>query len=546
MATIPISRGEHMFFKKNETIKQGLVLCTRTEQWYAKKRTQVQEIKLRKTRLRWRRFVAVLKADRLELYHPAALKTNRLAHLIYFNPSPPLRPAHLSLVSPKDAIWSLEYTNDKHTISFHFQSSRLSESQDWYKQIYYRLPNTSKKPVPTFVDISVKKETTIRIPLDYFRERYKHGQTEFNLSPKEVKLAVFDLIQKELPTAKNWKLVWTLNDYIEPIDEKTQLIGCQLIEQYHQLELRQQPFITQKTLYEGLLKEKSTYYTLLYGNQLFFLDEYYYNNDTGSRRNWFSATAGMLKKSANHLIKKRVKNMNASTSHLASHLCLPPPDPSKLAFAKSVLDLSCIQSVEQSDQKDVIAIRLKNSDTLYYQAPNTSSQKEWLSLIRKNMLEIKQPKTELFNSDVIFSSMLYVKKNYSRHYTSQYCILCKNAKESVLMMFDITPSVYPSRRVLTNLESAYVYTGNECVMDQLVHLEKVPPCYYQDQTTTQSTTTDCVFVIWQLASRHCVVNIRENLSLLKRGHHLGQKGDCWIFKAKSKQQRDTWLSFLHK
>lgn len=66
--TIPLIE-HHRHYTKLMTIKQGLVLCTRTEEWYTKKKTTMREVQLRKTRLRWRQFKAVLKRDRIELYH---------------------------------------------------------------------------------------------------------------------------------------------------------------------------------------------------------------------------------------------------------------------------------------------------------------------------------------------------------------------------------------------------------------------------------------------------------------------------------------------
>lgn len=56
-------------YTQNNTIKQGLVLCTRTAEWYTKKKSTMREVQLRKMRLRWRQFKAVLKPNKIELYH---------------------------------------------------------------------------------------------------------------------------------------------------------------------------------------------------------------------------------------------------------------------------------------------------------------------------------------------------------------------------------------------------------------------------------------------------------------------------------------------
>lgn len=54
--------------EKNQVLKQGLFICSRIEKWY-KKSLNLGEIELKKTRLRWRQFKAILYPDRLELYH---------------------------------------------------------------------------------------------------------------------------------------------------------------------------------------------------------------------------------------------------------------------------------------------------------------------------------------------------------------------------------------------------------------------------------------------------------------------------------------------
>lgn len=73
---IPITRIMQGSFEKDEVLKEGLVLCTRTEQWYAKQHNGTKNIELRKTRMRWRNFYAVLRPDRLELYHAPVIHNN--------------------------------------------------------------------------------------------------------------------------------------------------------------------------------------------------------------------------------------------------------------------------------------------------------------------------------------------------------------------------------------------------------------------------------------------------------------------------------------
>lgn len=109
--------------------------------------------------------------------------------------------------------------------------------------------------------------------------------------------------------------------------------------------------------------------------------------------------------------------------------------------------------------------------------------------------------------------------------------------------------MYDKQRQLVHLKDSFVYSGDECVLDKLLSQakSKEPARYYGDGSVTGGEkTSECVFVIWQIAKRHLVPNFREYLSLLKIGHRLGNRGSCWVFKARSKQERDEWIWALHK
>lgn len=66
--TLPLIKYRREYSDQN-IIKEGLVLCTRTAEWFTRKKSTMREVQLRKTRLRWRQFKAVLKPNRIELYH---------------------------------------------------------------------------------------------------------------------------------------------------------------------------------------------------------------------------------------------------------------------------------------------------------------------------------------------------------------------------------------------------------------------------------------------------------------------------------------------
>jgi hypothetical protein len=174
-------------------------------------------------------------------------------------------------------------------VSFHFQSSSLLESQEWYMAIYRILPPipACKKPIPPFIDILVNAATKqqqqqqssptavmIRIPLISLlidEDDYK----QWNIRAADLKPVIWTLFKKNgladmlgTKSIDNIRLCWksvtnvineygegasetakaialssaaaTLingedEDYIEWITEDTQLIGPQLIEQVNML-----------------------------------------------------------------------------------------------------------------------------------------------------------------------------------------------------------------------------------------------------------------------------------------------------------------------
>jgi len=106
--------------------------------------------------------------------------------------------------------------------------------------------------------------------------------------------------------------------------------------------------------------------------------------------------------------------------------------------------------------------------------------------------------------------------------------------------------LYQKKRVLLHLKDAYVYSGDECILDKYAQ-EKVEPLrFYKDGIITGGNrTSECIFVIWQIAKKRFVPNVREYMSIFKLGHRLGNRGRSWVFKARSKQERDEWLEMLN-
>lgn len=140
----------------------------------------------------------------------------------------------------------------------------------------------------------------------------------------------------------------------------------------------------------------------MFGNQLLFLDDYYYTNTPNPKNTWFSVTSGLILRNTNRL-KKKIKHLNFSAPQLISSFTIPPPPPSKLAYTKSALDLSQVESVDRSEDR-MIEIRLKNKQTLSFKVPDTQCQIEWISLIRKRLLQIHHNLNDLEPSDHIIVS----------------------------------------------------------------------------------------------------------------------------------------------
>ncbi|CEP17660.1 hypothetical protein [Parasitella parasitica] len=662
---IPVVEVERRSTQDDKVIKQGLVLCTRTAQWYTKRKSTTGELQLRKTRLRWRQFKAVLKPDKIELYHVTTtfLRTQRIAHVIYLDNKYPYKRVRLSIVSTQDCIWCLQFVHyqTKSIISFHFQSTNLSDAQDWYMTLYYALPASPacKNPIPAFVDIQVMIDSPIqiRLPLDYILLNTKN--TLLNIHIQDIKPVIRSLLQKDdlLRTAEwiyhDFRLCWrpvnalfkqettvvTSGNEIEWLTENVELIGPQLIEQKHVLELHTSQEPTEKSklqrriiTFDGLLIskswaksntqqkikcKKSHFYVVLYGNHLFFFDGlfYYYYKRQAQRQenqrrrneqseqkkqhNWFSATTGLLLQQRRLSISKENKKHiyeqgNKSSPHFkysTSSIDLNVwPDPTKLVNAHLVLDLHKVTRVQPMLQKgtqhatsNTFAIHI-NNEILYYEAPNTQSMLQWVSLVNNaikmdylwinSSLAYRHHRKYDGNKSILQSGFLYVKQNFKKTFQPQYCILSKSENYDGLIMFDtlqgnpqhhstlfncMRPSrnsermqqrkemiLYQKKRVLLHLKDAYVYSGDECISDKYEREKVEPSRFYKDGTITGGNkTSDCIFVIWQLATRRFVPNVREYMSLFKLGHRLGNRGSCWVFKARSKQERDAWLETLH-
>ncbi|KAI8139288.1 hypothetical protein BJV82DRAFT_257555 [Fennellomyces sp. T-0311] len=180
LSVIPLTDDGLSDSSNDGILMKGRLLCAIHMDWYSRRmsanETSYNHVRLRKSRLRWREFEAVLKADRMELYLVTNLviKTRRLAHVIYLDSdalrkrkSKAYNPVRLALVSPLDFIWSLQFRScEGRNVHFLFAARTIRESQLWYMACYHR-PTTKTTPIPALIDLYIPAldNLQIRLPL---------------------------------------------------------------------------------------------------------------------------------------------------------------------------------------------------------------------------------------------------------------------------------------------------------------------------------------------------------------------------------------------
>lgn len=161
--------------------------------------------------------------------------------------------AKLSILSHTDYIWGLDYlhTKKKRPIAFHFQSSHLSEAQDWYMTLYqllllHKTKMIGKAPLPPFVDLIIPEmdHFVIQIPLHALTDKQPTSSVIYNIRMSDLKLTALRILEYKGIKPSNWvadnvSLCWTLDSHTEWVTESQNvlLVGSQLIEQKHKLEL---------------------------------------------------------------------------------------------------------------------------------------------------------------------------------------------------------------------------------------------------------------------------------------------------------------------
>jgi hypothetical protein len=237
--------------------------------------------------------------------------------------------------------------------------------------------------------------------------------------------------------------------------------------------------------------------------------------------------------------------------------------------AKWVIDLNNIahvRSVKDHPNENVFEVSTKSGYTMCYETPTTQTMLQWITHFNRLLHDNKNKPTTVTTRaestlwyrhakqhSILQSGLLYMKKDYSQHYASILCILTNKG----LILYDIlkrkrwtserTDLDFYRQRTIISLKNAYIYSGQECLLDQLVINKNEPLYCFQDGMVTESAqTVDCVFVIWKKSKRHFIASFREYLSLFKLGHRLGNRGTFWVFKARNRQEKEAWVCALHQ
>lgn len=150
-------------------------------------------------------------------------------------------PCSLSLVSAVDFTWSLESKRE----IFYFQTRHIQRSQAWYRAIYQALPSSSKRALPRSIDLNIPElSITIQLPLC-------DSLAEANVDLKGIRDSALALLHQYNYRPSDWNrqtvgVCW----HYQPLDSlhwevipfadhnTTYLVGPQLIENTHTLELR--------------------------------------------------------------------------------------------------------------------------------------------------------------------------------------------------------------------------------------------------------------------------------------------------------------------
>ncbi|KAI8876538.1 hypothetical protein K501DRAFT_338019 [Backusella circina FSU 941] len=611
LLTVPIIEQN---LSKDDIIKQGLVLCTRIEEWYKTTSKNIVDVELRKRKQRWRQFQAILTKDRLELYHITTTKIKRRAHMIELGGK--YGHARLSILSPIDYIWGLEYLHTKkgRPIAFHFQSSHLSDAQDWYMTLHQLLflPKTKmigKAPLPPFVDIIIPEmeHFVIHIPLDALVHGQQTSNVIYNIRMHDLKLIALGMLEYKGITPSHWlaenvSLCWTLESHTEWVTEEQNilLVGPQLIEQKHKLELRylgnQQTCSLTEPCLDGLLKpwkwndeaqtavdqNSSEIYAILAGHFLFQVDISHYHYKSGmetSKKSWLSSANGLLQKNKSRKKREQVRHHVQSTS-TPPHLVISSPEvePRRaftLKYAKQMLDLSKVERVgmveNSKEENNLFRIDLHGGYTLCYETDTAESMTKWIRMLVREQRQYDGYRSEIAaalkaeshlwhvfcrHHQIIKSGGLYVNNN--KLFNKIVCILT-NEKELLLYnrfkrkRWNSEPIPEPLYRQNCQLkldDNVYVYSGSECLSDQqgIVKRQQVEPArhFIDGLVTERMRPSDCYFVIWFKTSKSRFVYTRDCISLFKTGHHLGEPGRYLVFKTRNKIERDSWVWALHQ
>lgn len=134
------------------------------------------------------------------------IRTRRLAHTIYLRPQRKknIHNVHLSLVSPLDFTWRLEFESCQgRTVQFYFCSRTVPQSQAWYMALY-RHSTIITAPLPSLIDLYIPNYNNlkIRLPLAQCDLEINHH----NIRAHDIKRAVLSLMEQQDIKPDHWTM----------------------------------------------------------------------------------------------------------------------------------------------------------------------------------------------------------------------------------------------------------------------------------------------------------------------------------------------------
>ncbi|KAF7722884.1 hypothetical protein EC973_002604 [Apophysomyces ossiformis] len=446
-------------------------------------------------------------------------------------------------------------------ISYVFQARTLKLSQAWYMALYRRLPSTTA--IDRIIDLTLPFELQIKIPLPSLTK----GD---NIRTEDVKACVLAMLELQGKKPPDWHMnnvgfCWRNKNYVEWFEQEY-LIGPQVIEQAPS---STEGFLISHSEHYWRKDVSRRIYAIADHHFLFLLDPSKSippaDQTPPGPLGWLSAASFYR----SGLFQAKAKKAQSSPRFFTWPSYTTPADINRrtrqIPRAYAMIDLSTVDHVRmtKSDQSKCFELCI-GAQVMRYEASSAQEMFEWVMRLRKLVRYGKECRSGGIQTmvqaslwhcfggqpSVLQFGPLYVKHSYHGTFRQRFCVLVHN-KILIFSPFKRRPwtqeavrcEAYPQVESL-DLQQGYVYAGEECLKDQDMDSD-LPPRFFQD-TVSNDTNADCVFVLWQRKRHHAIAELREYARILKLGHRLGRKGKIWVFLARNSEEKEAWIWALHR